>query len=159
MEREWLEFAALLNGVGQIIGFTGHHKHAAYVIRHARLRGFTDEEVRLIAQLVRYQRKSLPSKKHKEYRKLSGRHRYTVRVLSGLLRLAVGLDRGHTQQVKRVTCEDADGTLRVIAHGSADLELELYAARQRSDGLSKALLREVVVDADARETAQPSPSA
>ena len=149
VEREWLEFAALLNGVGQHIAFTGHHKHAAYVIRHARLRGFTDEEIALIALVVRYHRKSLPSKTHKSFRKLPGKHRYAVRVLAGILRFAVGLDRGHTQQVKRVTCSEVDGSLLVVAHGSTDLELELYAARQRVDGLASAFRRDVRLEGEA----------
>lgn len=146
VEREWLTFAALLNGVGQHINFTEHHKHAAYVIRHARLRGFTDEEIALIAQVVRYQRKSLPKKRHKKYKNLSKEDRHKVRVLSGILRLAIGLDRGHTQQVKRVTCSDDGETVRVVVYGSADLELELFAARQRVDGLAKALGRSVIVE-------------
>ncbi|MFW5741202.1 MAG: Ppx/GppA phosphatase family protein [Myxococcota bacterium] len=150
LEREWLRYAALLNGVGQHINFTGHHKHAAYVIRHARLRGLTDEEVALIALVVRYQRKSLPAKRHKKYRKLSKELRHTVRVLSGVLRLALGLDRGRTQQVKHVTCSIEEDRLRIVAHGAADLELETYAARVRSVGLAKALKREVVVEAASR---------
>ncbi len=148
LEREWLEFAALLHGVGQHIGFTGHHKHAAYIIEHAGLRGFTDEEVAFIALLVRFQRKSLPSKGNKSYRRLSGKLRKTVRVLAGILRLAVGLDRGHTQQVKSVTCHDDDGLFCVVIHGSADLELEMFAATQRKAGLEKGLKREIVLEVE-----------
>ncbi len=144
--RQWLEFAALLHGVGQHINFTGHHKHAAYVVRHARLRGFTDDEVALIAMVIRYQRKSLPDKRHKTYRKISSSHRHAVRVLAGMLRLALGLDRGHTQQVKRVSCQDDGELLRVTPHGYSDMELEIYAARQRSDGIANALKREIVIE-------------
>lgn len=147
-EREWLEYAALLNGVGMHIGFTGHHKHAAYIVRHARLRGLTDEEIALIALLVRYQRKSLPSKRHRRYRQLSESGQHAVRVLSGILRLAVGLDRGHTQQVKRVTCVDEGAQLRIVVHGSADLELEMFAAGLRKNGLEKALGREIMLVGD-----------
>jgi hypothetical protein len=39
----------------------GHHKHAYYLIRHAELRGFTQEQVAVIANLARYHRKAKPS--------------------------------------------------------------------------------------------------
>ena len=139
LERELLEWAALLRGVGQHIGFPSHNKHAGYVIRNARLRGFAQEEIELIAETARYHRKAPPSKAHKRFRKLSRRERHIVRMLSGILRVAVGLDRGHTQQVKRVSASVYGGELRLVVGGAADLALELYAARERTAPLAHAL--------------------
>ncbi len=149
--REWLELAALLHGVGQHIGFESHHKHAAYIVRHARLRGFAADEVALLALVVRYQRKSLPSRKHKAFRELAKNRRHTVRVLAGILRFAIGLDRGRTQQVKKLFCDADDVTLTVIVHGAADLELEMHSARLRTDGLARALKRSVVLRQEAAQ--------
>lgn len=146
-ERELLEFAALLHGIGQHIGFPSNNKHAAYIIRNARLRGLTEEEIELIAQIVRYYRKALPSRKHRRFGRLVHRSRDLVSLLAGMMRVAVGLDRGRTQQVKRVECTVADDTLHIGVVGSADLELELYAARQRSELLSRTLDKTVVIEA------------
>lgn len=157
--REWLELAALLHGVGQHIGFASHHKHAAYIIRHARLRGFTDDEIAVVALVVRYQRKSLPSSKHKPFRQLPKYLRHTVRVLAGILRFSIGLDRGRTQQVKKLVCDADDTTLTVVIHGAADLELEMHAARLRSDGIGRALKRTVVIRQESGQDASTSPIA
>ncbi len=144
-ERELLEFAALLHGVGQHIGFPGNNKHAAYVIRNARLRGLTEHEIELVALAVRYYRKSFPSPKHRRFRKLSRDRRKLVALLAGILRVAVGLDRGRTQQVKRIECTAAGDTLHIRVSGASDLELEVYAARQRAELLSRTVGRTVVI--------------
>jgi hypothetical protein len=84
------------------------------------------------------------------HRKLSRRERHVVRVLSGILRIAVGLDRGHTQQVKRVNASVHEGELRWVVVGAADLGLEPSAARERTAPLSRAIeLPIAVVESDA----------
>ena len=65
LERETLEFAALLHDIGQFISFKKHHKNSRYIIERTEPRGFTDEEMLLIKHLVRYHCKAKPSKKHK----------------------------------------------------------------------------------------------
>lgn len=62
-----LTAAAGLHEVGQIVAQSAHHKHAAYLIRHAGLRGFTPRETELVAQLARYHRRSAPKASHPEY--------------------------------------------------------------------------------------------
>lgn len=138
-ERDLLEFAALLHGIGHYIDFKDRHKHSRYIIRHSGLRGFTDEEVELIALTVRYHRERGPTRKHKEFRKLPREAQRLVRLLSGLLRIAVALDRGRSQVVKRVDAEFDGEQLELSVHGHGDLELELWAASQRTAPLSAAL--------------------
>jgi exopolyphosphatase/guanosine-5'-triphosphate,3'-diphosphate pyrophosphatase len=151
-ERELLEAAALLANVGLFVSHSGHHKHSYYVIRNSEhLTGFTDREVELIAQVARYHRKSAPRKKHPEYGQLSAEDQERVRVLAGLLRIAVGLDRTHVGAVASVRCWDGDhGQLVVGARGEdgADLELDLYAAGQRTGLLAEVLDVDVEVVAD-----------
>ncbi len=80
-EREILEFAALLHDIGQFISFRQHHKNSRYIIKQTDPRGFTDEEMVLIKNLVRYHCKAKPSKKHKKFRKLSKRDRRIIQKL------------------------------------------------------------------------------
>ena len=39
-DREMLEYAALLHDIGQHVSRKGHHRHAAYLVENAQLRGF-----------------------------------------------------------------------------------------------------------------------
>jgi exopolyphosphatase/guanosine-5'-triphosphate,3'-diphosphate pyrophosphatase len=141
--REVLEAAALLANVGLFVSHAGHHKHSYYVIRNSEmLTGFTDREIELIAQVARYHRKSAPKKKHVEFVALGRDDQRRVRVLAGILRVAVGLDRNHGGHVRSVTChEGRNGTLSVdvTPMPGQDVSLELYAANTRADLMAEAL--------------------
>jgi exopolyphosphatase / guanosine-5'-triphosphate,3'-diphosphate pyrophosphatase len=147
--REILEAAALLANVGLFVSHAGHHKHSYYVIRNSELlSGFTDREIELIAQVARYHRKSMPREKHSEFAALDPEDQRRVRVLAGLLRIAVGLDRNHVGRVSGLSCRtDGDGALIVTIDPApgADVSLELYAANERTDLLSEVLGRPVKV--------------
>jgi exopolyphosphatase/guanosine-5'-triphosphate,3'-diphosphate pyrophosphatase len=141
--REVLEAGALLANVGLFVSHSAHHKHSYYVIRNSELlTGFTDREIELIAQVARYHRKSAPKKKHAEFAALDKDDQRRVRVLAGLLRVAVGLDRNHAGRVASVaTVDGSDASLVVEAAPSdhRDIDLELYSANERSELLGDAL--------------------
>jgi len=139
--REVLEAAALLANVGLFLSHAGHHKHSYYVIRNSELlSGFTDREIELIAQVARYHRKSIPRLKHAEFAALDAEDRHRVRVMAGLLRIAVGLDRNHAGHVRGLSFrpgEDGVLVIEVEPEPSADVSLELHAANQRTDLFSE----------------------
>jgi exopolyphosphatase/guanosine-5'-triphosphate,3'-diphosphate pyrophosphatase len=149
--REILEASALLCNVGMFLSHAQHHKHSYYVIRGTdRLTGFNDEEVERMALVARYHRKSEPRPKHPEFAALSDASQQEVRVLAGLLRVAIGLDRNHAARVASVGVKDKGDrvVLRVAPAPGEDVSLELYAAASRRGLLETALdttveLREV----------------
>jgi exopolyphosphatase/guanosine-5'-triphosphate,3'-diphosphate pyrophosphatase len=49
----------MLHEVGQAVSHTGAHKHAAYIVEHADLPGFTTREQRLMSTLVLGQKGNL----------------------------------------------------------------------------------------------------
>jgi exopolyphosphatase/guanosine-5'-triphosphate,3'-diphosphate pyrophosphatase len=49
----------MLHEVGQAISHTGAHKHAAYIVEHADLPGFTNREQRLMSTIVLAQKGNL----------------------------------------------------------------------------------------------------
>jgi exopolyphosphatase/guanosine-5'-triphosphate,3'-diphosphate pyrophosphatase len=153
-ERELLEYGALLHGVGRHIDYEQRERHARYIVRNSRLRGFTDEEIELLGLIVLYQRGSRPRKKHDRFAKLSPKNQRRVTVLSSLLRLSVALDRGHSQLVRRVHVEARGQELRIVIDGPGDLLLELWEARTKAEPLARALGRAVSI-----ERATPAASA
>src|SRR4029077_693419 len=70
-ERELLQFAGLLHDVGAGVAQSAHHKHSLYIIGNAEIEGFTQRELKLMANIARYHRKALPSDHHVEYMALS----------------------------------------------------------------------------------------
>jgi exopolyphosphatase/guanosine-5'-triphosphate,3'-diphosphate pyrophosphatase len=157
--RDYLEAGALLANVGLVIAHSKHHLHAYYVIRNCELTGLTDHEIEIIALIARYHRKSAPKPAHAEWSRLPADDRHLVRVLAGLLRVAIGLDRSHDGRVvslqvrSRARGSDRSGDRTLViearADGGADLELELYTANDRSGLLAEVLERPVEIVAAA----------
>jgi exopolyphosphatase/guanosine-5'-triphosphate,3'-diphosphate pyrophosphatase len=149
--EEWLEAAALLQNVGLVISHDRHHLHSYYVIRNSELlTGFTDHELEIIALVARYHRKSTPKARHLEYAGLPEADQRVVEILSGLLRIAAGLDRTRAGAISRLRVDSGrPGTLRILVERApgADAELELYSARNRKDLLEAALGVTVEIEA------------
>lgn len=149
-ERTILEYGALLHDVGRHVGFENHEHHGAYLIRHAPLRGFSADEVELLALVSRYHRKSTPKSKHREIVALSPRQRRAVRVLAGIVRIAEGLDRGHVQAVRSVRCAISPARLRIVAEAAGDAALEVWAAQRKAALLERVFGRKVEIVSEER---------
>jgi exopolyphosphatase/guanosine-5'-triphosphate,3'-diphosphate pyrophosphatase len=148
-ERFLLEAAALLHDVGQMVSYRSHHKHSYQLIMHAERLPLSPRERTLIALISRYHRRKGPRKKHSAFAALNSSERGIVRRLSGILRVADGLDRGHTAIVETVNSEICPTLLTVKAvprYAEADLSLECWGATQKGDVLAKVMGREVVVE-------------
>ncbi len=132
-DRELLEYASLLHDIGWHIGHSGHHKHSLYLIKNGDLEGFSPNELDLLANIARYHRKSPPKKSHADYTVLTPADRDTVWKLAGILRIADGLDRGHYDNVLSLHTIARRDTISVQITTKADAELELWAARHKTD--------------------------
>jgi exopolyphosphatase / guanosine-5'-triphosphate,3'-diphosphate pyrophosphatase len=97
--------AAMLHDVGMFIGRNGHHKHSYYLIRHAGLLGYSEEEVEIIANIARYHRGSEPKESHLAYWSLPPNIRILVQDMAAILRIAEALDRSHRQLIPHLSIE------------------------------------------------------
>lgn len=132
-DRDLLWAAAVLHGIGRFVAKSGHHKHAAYLIRNTPLAGWSDDERELIAQIARYYRKAMPKPSHLEYVALAPRDRRRVDVLASLLRIADGLDTRHLGIVTDVAAVPEGGLVLVTAQADGDAASELDAATEKAD--------------------------
>ncbi len=149
-ERWFLEAAALLHDVGQLVSYRKHHKHSYQLIMNAERLGLGPRDRALVALISRYHRKGGPSRKHPEFAALDDADQQVVRRVSALLRVADGLDRGHTASVDRLTVTLLADRCVIRAYPrlkGADLSLEVWGAERKQDVLARALGREVVIAA------------
>ena len=144
-EREVLEFAALLHDIGQFISFKKHHKNSRYIIKRTDPRGFTDNEILLIKHLVRYHCKAKPTKKHKKFKQLSKQNRRIIKILSGILRIAVALNKTKNQRIEQIACRISEKKLELAVSGADNLEVEIWAARRNCQVLAEAIKRQVEI--------------
>lgn len=147
--RDYLEAGALLANVGLVIAHSKHHLHAYYVIRNCELTGLTDQEIEIIALIARYHRKSAPKPSHPEFARLGDADQHLVRVLAGVLRVAIGLDRRHDGRVRDLRVHRRGRGLWIEASpsGRGELTLEVFTANERAGLLSEVLGRPVTVAA------------
>ncbi len=148
-ERGLLEAAALLHDVGQLVSYRKHHRHSYQLIMHGDRLPFSPRERHLVALISRYHHSKGPRKKHHEFGALDGEEQGIVRRLAGILRIAEGLDRGHTAIVEKVAVEVCPTLLTIKAVprlAGADLSLECWGAQEQANVLAKVMGREVVIE-------------
>jgi exopolyphosphatase/guanosine-5'-triphosphate,3'-diphosphate pyrophosphatase len=144
-DRELLESAALLQDVGYLINYDSHHKHSYQLILNSRLAGFSRRDLELIANVARYHRGAKPKKKHENYRRLSEEDQLCVRRLVAILRVAGGLDRSHSQSVESVVVAVEPGKTKLRIASRSDPEVDLWAARRRTELFERTFVTEVVI--------------
>jgi exopolyphosphatase/guanosine-5'-triphosphate,3'-diphosphate pyrophosphatase len=145
-DRELLEAAARLQDVGYLINYEQHHKHSYYLILNSRLAGFQPHELELVANIARYHRGAEPKKKHANFQVLSARDQQRVRQLSAILRLAGGLDRSNSQQVRAVEIVPDGQRLKMLVIADALPEVDIWTAKRRREAFEKAFGVELEVE-------------
>jgi exopolyphosphatase/guanosine-5'-triphosphate,3'-diphosphate pyrophosphatase len=133
-ERELLEYAALLHDVGLHVSHRKHHRHSQYLITHGELRGFTPEEVQVMAAAARFHKGAPPKPSHEDLAELGPAERRLAIALAALLRVADSLDRSHHGVVRRLSVARRNGRVRVrLDTRGRDAALELWGAERKSD--------------------------
>ena len=136
--RQILEAAAVLHDIGYLVNYKSHHRHSMYLIAHSgELDGWTPREVELVANVARYHRRSEPKSGHERYLALSKEDRKLVRGLGGILRVADGLDRTHTQRVRDVRVGVSEGAIEFTLEGAGDILTDAWGAERKSHLLER----------------------
>ncbi|GHU81081.1 exopolyphosphatase [Spirochaetia bacterium] len=131
-ERMLLEVAALLHDIGMFIRGSGHNRHGQYIVVNSEIFGLRQEELDIIANVVRYHRGDPPVETDIDYIALQREERVLVLKLSALLRVADALDRGHSQHIKGITVERKTETLVLHVEGNYDLSLEHIGLEEKA---------------------------
>jgi exopolyphosphatase/guanosine-5'-triphosphate,3'-diphosphate pyrophosphatase len=129
--RILLETAAILHDVGTYIKSSGHQKHGQYIIANSEIFGLHQDELEIIANVINYHRGDPPSQSDIEYITLQREERILVLKMASILRVADALDRGHTQQIKKITVERRSETVVLHVDKAYDLSLELMGIEEK----------------------------
>lgn len=127
-DRELLWCGAALHDVGESLALRSHHRHGAYLIEHAELRGFTPVETAILCTLSRFHRSRGLSTDFPPYASLRKRDRRRAEQMVALLQVADGLDRARDQAVTGLTVDRADGRVHICLEGAG-----LHVARTEVD--------------------------
>jgi len=130
-ERVMLKVAALVHDIGMFIKASSHNLHGQYIVVNSEIFGFRREELNIIGNVIRYHRGNAPSAGDIDYIVLEREERILVLKMASLLRVADSLDRGHSQQIKRISVEKTKETLVLHTEGNHDLSLEQIALDEK----------------------------
>ena len=125
-ERILFEVACLLHDIGTYIRASGHHKHGQYIIQNSEIFGLSNDDLKIVSNVVRYHRKASPMPSHGFYTSLRRDQRMAVVKLAAILRIADALDRGHMQRVSAVRVEHRDDEVLIHCERSGDISVEKY---------------------------------
>jgi exopolyphosphatase/guanosine-5'-triphosphate,3'-diphosphate pyrophosphatase len=139
-ERTMLEAAAILHDIGMYIRASQHQAHGAYIVANSEIFGLHQEELNIIANVVRYHRGDPPRNADIDYIALQREERVLVLKMASLLRVADALDRGHSQRIKEIQVKRKAETVvidtgigsRSGQHGLQDLSLELRGLEEKA---------------------------
>ncbi|MCB9936569.1 MAG: Ppx/GppA family phosphatase [Planctomycetes bacterium] len=149
--RDLLETAALLDGIGRGMNYLDREHISYQLIRGGGLRGLTDREIEIIGLTARYSRRGSPKERHRHFSEMDTDGQHVVRVLAGILRIALGLDRGGRGVARSAHCRVHNGVLKIFAHVSNNGDLELAAARAATKLFSQAIDSDIQVCASRRD--------
>ena len=143
--RDLLYYAGLLHDIGYIEGYWGHHKTAYRLIVESELPGLSERETLMVANIARYHRGAKPKLKHSGFAALEPEDRETVTTLGAILRLADGLDRGHTDAVRDLELWLDGDRLTVLLDCPLGCGAEVWAGEKKGRFLGEVLGLEIRV--------------
>lgn len=126
-ERCLLMAGAVLHDTGLAISNRSHHKHSQYIVSTQNFYYYSDEDRQIIANIVRYHRKTLPKTTHSDYSSLSHKNRMTVCKLAAILRIADSLDNNHKQVVEDVSVSIKRKSVNIDIRTTDGLPIEEYS--------------------------------
>src|SRR5213075_530959 len=118
------------------------HRHGAYLVEHGGLRGFSPQEVAMMASMIRFHRGAgRPKPSYGPFAGLDQEERAACQVLTGILRIAHGLGRADESDVVEIGAKIRRGELRILVSGSANPEGAVAEAEERAGVLERAIGR------------------
>ena len=134
-ERRLLHIAARLHDIGKSRVVSGdHHKLSRDMILEFNFPGLKEEDQLACSLIARYHTKALPNPSHHwHFASLNSDRQNLVEWLSGVLRVAGGLDCAHSGVVGGLECEIEPGAINVRLKAAGDCRRQVERARQKED--------------------------
>jgi exopolyphosphatase/guanosine-5'-triphosphate,3'-diphosphate pyrophosphatase len=100
--RLHLRVAAILHDIGKYISLNNHDIHSYNIIHFQDILGFSDTDLKLVANIARYHSHDIPRQTDENYLMLDDTDQIIVSKLAAILRIAEALDISHKEKVNKI---------------------------------------------------------
>src|SRR5262249_12268726 len=119
---------------------SSHHKHGFYLIQAADLFGLRKIDKDVVANVVRYHRRSPPKNTHIPYMSLPRPERAVVSKLAAILRVAEALDASHQQKCRDFPFDrSTHSCILWLPEDAGDVSLEGQSLLRKGDMMADVL--------------------
>lgn len=129
-ERLLLELAAILHECGHYVTVKHHLISSFDLIKDIDIYGMTDEEMRIIAYIARYNEYDVPNYDDAKFLSASEQNKLVISKLVAIFRLANALDKSRKQKLKDIKVRLKNDKLLITAQSNENLYLEKWAFEQ-----------------------------
>jgi exopolyphosphatase/guanosine-5'-triphosphate,3'-diphosphate pyrophosphatase len=139
--------AAMLHDIGMSVDYDDHHRHSRYLVLNGGLPGYSPRELALIAEMVRYHRKGMPSFGDDLEPWTEKGDQEILDQGATLLRLAEGLERSRDQIVRNVEVDTSgDGAIRLTLDAAGDVRVAKWAVEREAGLFKRAFGRPMAIE-------------
>jgi len=131
-DRLLLYIAAILHDVGKFVNYNLHDTHSYNIIRAQEIIGFSNSDIKVVANVARYHSEDIPLLGHANFRILDKQDRIKVSKLAAILRLADALDLSHRGKVDNLELEIGEREVGFKVEASGEILLEEWTFNQRA---------------------------
>lgn len=131
--RFWLMCGAILHDIGWKEGQQKHHKTSMQMILSDTTMPLDSTERKMASLIARYHRKSLPKPEHSIYGDLTDKEQRIIKLLAGIVRLADGLDRTHTEIITDLTVKLQPERITIVCKNKGYAQSEINYGKEKAD--------------------------
>lgn len=124
--RSLLSYAALLHDIGEFICYSKHNIHSYTIIINSDLPGFSEEELRTMALIVRFHHKKFPTADSKHFADMDVFEADNIIKCAMILRMADIMDRHRNSRVETFEVTVSDDTFILQLNSEYDVSMIVW---------------------------------
>lgn len=133
-ERLFLEVSAILHDVGKYVNLNEDGFYCYNIIYYEEILGFSDKNLNIVANVVRYHGDEIPSFSHENYKSLNFTDKIIVSKLAAILKLAEALNISKKNKINNnINITEEDTKLYFHLDTYKDCTLEIWSFKNNSE--------------------------
>ncbi|MCL1811695.1 MAG: Ppx/GppA family phosphatase [Methanomassiliicoccaceae archaeon] len=143
--RMLLSHASLLHDIGEFINYPQHHFYSYLILLNSFLPGFDEEELRMMALMVRFHHKGFPKRESKHFRDMDEEEAADMLKCALILKIADILDRRRNSSVETVDASASSREVTLRIGSESDISMEIWKLNTIKDDFRDVFGLDIVI--------------